>query len=67
MKFTQAELTFIREKLGINAEQDETREDILARIQDEAFEIEIEESNRLDELTDAGKLAADLVTRLGEE
>lgn len=67
MKFTQAELTFIREKLAINAEQDETREDILARIQDEAFEIEIEESNRLDELTDAGKLAAELVTRLGEE
>ena len=40
---------------------------LFVRIQDAAFEIEIEESNRLEELSAKGKIAVDLVTKLGNE
>lgn len=67
MKFSKEELAFIREELQIEAEENETNEQRLIRIQDAAFEIEADESNRLEELTPRGKMAAALVTRLGEE
>lgn len=67
MKFSKEELAFIREELHIAAEEDETNEQRLIQIQDTAFEIEADESNRLEELTPRGKMAAALVTRLGEE
>lgn len=67
MKFSKEELAFIREELKIEAEENETNEQRLIRIQDAAFEIEADESNRLEELSPRGKMAAALVTRLGEE
>ena len=67
MKFSNEELAFIRKDLGIDAKQEETDEALLVRIQDAAFEIEIEESNRLEELSARGKIAVDLVTKLGNE
>lgn len=67
MKFSNEELAFIRKDLGIDAEQEKTDEDLLVRIQDAAFEIEVEESNRLEELSARGKIAVDLVTKLGNE
>ena len=67
MKFSNEELDFIRKDLGIDAKQEETDEDLLVRIQDAAFEIEVEESNRLEELSAKGKIAVDLVTKLGNE
>lgn len=67
MKFSNKELAFIRKDLGIDAKQEETDEDLLVRIQDAAFEIEVEESNRLEELSARGKIAVDLVTKLGNE
>ena len=67
MKFSNEELAFIRKDLGIDAEQEKTDEDLLVRIQDAAFEIEIEESDRLEELSARGKIAVDLVTKLGNE
>ena len=67
MKFSNEELDFIRKDLGIDAKQEETDEDLLVRIQDAAFEIEVEESNRLEELSARGKIAVDLVTKLGNE
>ncbi len=47
--------------------REETDEDLFVRIQDAAFEIEVEESNRLVELSAKGKIAVDLVTKLGNE
>ena len=67
MKFTKEELAFIREDLHIAAEENETDEQLLIQIQDAAFEIETDECNRLEVLTHRGRMAADLVTRLGEE
>ena len=67
MKSSNEELAFIRMNLGIDAEQEETDEDLLVRIQDAAFEIEVEESNRLEELSARGKIAVVLVTKLGNE
>ena len=67
MKSSNEELAFIRMNLGIDAEQEETDEDLLVRIQDATFEIEVEESNRLEELSARGKIAVDLVTKLGNE
>lgn len=42
-------------------------EKLLEEIQDAAFEIEIEESNKSDILSERGRAAVHLVTRLGEE
>lgn len=67
MIFTKDELEFIQTVLGISAERVETREEVLDEIWEEACEIEIEESNRLDELTVRGKMAVNLVTKFGEE
>ena len=67
MRFSEEELNFIRNELHIRAEAYETDEQLLCRIQEAAFEIEADECNRLDELTHRGKMAADLVTRLGSE
>lgn len=65
MKFTKEELDFIRTPLQINAREDESREDVLNNIWEEACEIEIDESNRLEELTDQGRMAVHLVTKIG--
>lgn len=67
MKFSNEELGFIRMDLRIDAKQEETDKDLLVRIQDAAFEIEIEESDRLVKLSARGKIAVDLVTKLGNE
>ena len=67
MIFSKEELKFIREELGIDIGEEVIDEELLCKIQDEAFEIEIEESNRLEELTERGKMAVHLVTRLGME
>lgn len=66
MRFTQEELDFIRKELGIEAQEDETRENVLDDIWEEACQIEIAESNSLEELTPRGKMAVRLVTKLGE-
>ena len=66
MTFSAAELKFIREELSILANENEERKEILEQIWEEACEVEIEESNRLDRLTPRGKLAVSLVTKLGQ-
>lgn len=66
MRFTKEELDFIRTVLRIDAQEEETRESVLDDIWEAACEIEIEESNNLKELTPQGKLAVNLVTKLGE-
>ena len=43
MIFSKEELKFIREELGIDVGEEVVDEEVLCRIQDEAFEIEIEE------------------------
>jgi len=65
MKFSKAEIEFIRSELGIEVGETEENEETLCAIQDAAFEVEAEESNRLDKLSDRGKMAVSLVTRLG--
>lgn len=67
MKFTAAEVDFIRTELGIQVSEEEKDEKTLEKIWEAACEIEIEESNRLDELTEKGRVAVDLVTKLGEQ
>lgn len=67
MRFTREEMNFIQDVIGISVNEEETNEEILQRIWEEACEIEIEESNHLDELTDKGKMAVNLVTKLGED
>lgn len=66
MKFTKEELVFIRTVLQIDAQEEENREEVLDDIWEAACDIEVEESNRLEELTPRGKLAVGLVTKLGE-
>lgn len=66
MKFTREELEFIRTELAIQADEEESREAVLEEIWEAACEIEIEESNRLEELTPRGNMAVSLVTKLGE-
>lgn len=66
MKFSLDEVTFIRTELGIQVSEDETDDAILEDIWNSACEIEVEESNRLDELTPRGKMAVELVTKLGD-
>ena len=65
MKFEKDELRFIREVLNIQAEEEEERGEVLEEIWEEACEIEIYESNRLEELTDQGRMAVHLVTKIG--
>lgn len=65
MKFSKAEIEFIRSELGIEVGETEENEETLCAIQDAAFEVEAEESNRLDKLSDRDKMAVSLVTRLG--
>ena len=66
MKFTQKELDFIRNELGIQVLEEETNVNTLEEIWDAACEIEIEESNKLDVLSERGIMAVNLVTKLGE-
>ena len=67
MKFSKEELVFIRDELGIDAEESVIDEVLLEEIQDAAFEIEVAESNKSDILSERGRAAVHLVTRLGEE
>lgn len=67
MKFTAEELNFIRKELKIQAKEEETREEVLAQIWEEACSIEVEESNHLAELTSKGRMAVHLVTKLGDD
>lgn len=66
MRFTEKELAFIRDELKIEANREETREDVLDRIWDEACEVEIDESF-VETLTERGKMAVALVTRFSKE
>lgn len=66
MKFTQEEVKFICDELNITISKEENNENILEQIWEAACEIEIEESNRLDMLTPKGRMAVNLVTKLGE-
>lgn len=66
MNFTQKELDFIRNELGIQVLEEETNVNTLEEIWDAACEIEIEESNKLDVLTERGMMAVSLVTKLGD-
>lgn len=66
MKFSKAEIKFIRETLRVEAKEDEGRENVLLQIQDLAFELEAAESNKQENLSEHGKMAAKLVTALGE-
>lgn len=67
MKFTAEELDFIRKELKIQAKEEETREEVLDQIWEEACSIEVEESNHLAELTSKGRMAVHLVTKLGDD
>ena len=67
MIFSKEELRFINKELNLDAHEEEKDEALLRQIQEAAFEIELRESNRLEELTPRGVVAARLVTRLGEE
>lgn len=66
MNFTQKELDFIRNELGIQVLEEETNVNTLEEIWDAACEIEIEESNKLDVLSERGMMAVSLVTKLGD-
>lgn len=65
MRFSTAELEFIRKELSIQANENEERTEVLEQIWEEACEIEIEESDRLEVLTPRGEMAVSLVTKLG--
>lgn len=67
MKFTEKEVDFINNILKITVSEEETNEDILDKIWEEACEIEIYESAILEELTEKGRIAVGLVTKLGEQ
>ena len=66
MKFTEKEVEFINEELGIAVADEENDENILEKIWEEACEFEIYESAKLKELTEKGRIAVGLVTKLGE-
>lgn len=66
MKFTEKEVEFINEELGIAVADEENDENILEKIWEEACEFEIYESAKLEELTEKGRIAVGLVTKLGE-
>lgn len=64
MKFSANEREFIKDVLGMDVNEDETRGSVLREVQDRAFDVEIDlEYGDVDEET--GELAADLVTKLG--
>jgi hypothetical protein len=67
MKFTEKEVDFINNILKITVSEEETNEDILDKIWEEACEIEIYESAISEELTEKGRIAVGLVTKLGEQ
>ena len=64
--FTEKEVEFINEELGIAVADEENDENILEKIWEEACEFEIYESAKLKELTEKGRIAVGLVTKLGE-
>lgn len=66
MKFSKEEIDFICDVLKIPVKEEETDESVLDHIWNEACEIEIEESNRLETLTPKGEMAVKLVTKLGD-
>ncbi len=67
MRFTEKETQFINDVLHIHVGAEEERESILVAIQDEAFEIEVKETIDNNCTSEIGKIAADLVTKLGED
>lgn len=67
MKFTEKEVDFINNILKITVSEEETNEDILDKIWEETCEIEIYESAISEELTEKGRIAVGLVTKLGEQ
>lgn len=67
MRFTPEEADFIRTQLGIQVSAEENEERVLEEIWEAACEVEIEESNQLEELTEKGKMAVSLVTKLSDQ
>lgn len=67
MKFSKAELDFIRKELQIEANETEENEEILEQIWEGACQIEIKEANQFQEMSPIGDMAASLVTKLGEK
>ena len=65
MKFSEEEICFIRNVLGIEVGAEETQGDVLDQIWEEAAEIEVAESNQKEVLSEVGQMAVYLVTKIG--